>query len=70
MKFTQWHDGDVKPVHEGVYQTGGKGLPVFYSFWNGKRWNYCELTIEKAIFYQNHESPTKQEPWRGLAVKP
>jgi len=68
-KLTQWHSGDVKPVHEGVYEIGDK-IPTF-QYWNGEFWCVRGDDIKGAIngvmfgksYFQNYK-------WRGLAVKP
>jgi hypothetical protein len=68
MKLTQWHDGSVKPVHEGVYE---RDLP--FGVWKAKfrngKWldsgfDWLEVLGQQGISkYQNCR-------WRGLATKP
>jgi hypothetical protein len=40
MKLSQWHDGNVKPVHVGVYERDNSGYLGMYSYWNGKYWTF------------------------------
>ena len=73
MKVTLWHDGDVKPVHEGVYECYFSLLKeVFFSYWDGFTWHSGWITVGRA--YENTDYPPSDSKtitkWRGLAVKP
>ena len=80
-KLTQWHSGDVKPVHEGPYErdysstypmeTAKIGTAPYAVFKDGY-WMIGDRTIKKAntkIILAGH-SHWQKLPWRGLAVKP
>ena len=68
MKYSQWHDGSVKPVHEGVYQRKyGAGLEneaIIYCKYNG-RWHVYSKTIYGAAM-EDYASPNQDSPWRGV----
>ena len=74
MKFTQWHDGDVKPVHEGVYErlynepTGN--IKIYFCLFFGGSWFYYTETGESAALEIFPSSFQNEIRWRGLAVKP
>lgn len=65
-KLSQWHSGDVKPVHVGVYQRKIFGA-IVYGKWTGKIWNCSASTAKeadkhkKASYYLN-----PRYEWRGL----
>jgi len=73
MKLTQWIDGDVKPVHKGIYQRKWP-LRICWCKWTGKGWSFSwamdyDDGFERAENDQN-KTIEKNLPWRGLAVKP
>jgi hypothetical protein len=68
MILTEWFPGDVKPVHEGVYETGG-GMDTrrYFQFWSGKAWSLSSTTVDGAFELRDDLSRRFQnEPWRGL----
>lgn len=68
--LTPWFPPDVKPVHEGVYQTRNlKGLLTF-QYWNGKFWGLYRSRVDWASMSRNHTSIRQQNPWRGLSKQP
>ena len=74
-KLTQWHNGYVKPVHEGVYQIDTTWGPCYSNFVNGY-WmlpSYAGLTksaMKIASTRTDDESKIQNRKWRGLAEKP
>lgn len=69
MKLSQWHDGSVKPVHVGVYESDnqkGRGFyQTWYRKWDGKRWINGNGSVEWA-FKQASPSLYQDWPWRGI----
>lgn len=64
MKHTQWHKGNVKPVHIGVY----KRRYWHYSYfcrWDGEVWYQAHETAESAAL-ETMISGCQYIPWRGL----
>jgi hypothetical protein len=74
MKLTQWHKGNVKPIHIGVYEKGSDDKYTYYSFWTGKIWNVLTRSPidakEEHIAHPTYESIYCDDKWRGLAKKP
>ena len=67
MKLTQWFPGDVKPVHIGVYERRLKFKTyVYYSRWNGERWQWLHWTVEDAAASAGAPSVYQNLPWRGV----
>lgn len=75
---TQWFDGGLKPVREGVYERIGEDLselifPFYY--WNGMYWTAaCGETPESAadasVWAKSRRSVCQDWQWRGLAEEP
>ena len=62
-KLSQWHDGSVKPVHDGVYQRKFPSDFRYSKFYKG-HWHWYGDTIIEA-----DRSKMKSEhfvPWRGI----
>jgi hypothetical protein len=73
LKLSPWHDGSVKPVHEGVYQRdystskhpddATRGIQ-YCAFKDGKWHIFYDSIIEaKGSFIA---SSNKNLPWRGV----
>jgi hypothetical protein len=67
VKLSQWHGGNVKPVHVGVYETKFKQIynsySSGYSLWNGRFWsNQYELND----IYQLDGFGVQNKQWRGI----
>lgn len=60
---TDWIAGDVKPVHEGVYER--RNSDGSFSCWNGQAWNEDAATPAEAA---GREAPSRDQnaSWRGL----
>lgn len=63
MKKTPWFNYSVKPVREGVYEVLCKGR---YAYWNGKRWGWMAISIEKADMHRCTTGAVQYKDWRGL----
>jgi len=65
MKLTRWYSGDQKPLRKGVYQVKSDG--VYFSYFDGKNFNGCWFTTERAA--ENQWSPVchGKLQWRGVA---
>ncbi|HET8686658.1 MAG TPA: hypothetical protein VFM18_08340, partial [Methanosarcina sp.] len=55
-KLSPWHDGSVKPVHVGVYETSPRGILQFYQYWNGRTWRVSSISIDGAFANRNDKS--------------
>ena len=64
-ELTDWIPGEVKPVHEGVYER--RMSDGSFSCWNGEVWNEDAATPADAA---GKTSPSRDQraSWRGLAV--
>ena len=71
-KLTQWHDGDVKPVHEGVYETQRefKYEKSNYAYWTGSHFSWIRSSIKCAFESRYNGTGLPVCQWRGLAEKP
>lgn len=67
--LTPWFPPDVKPVHEGVYQTMANNLIVF-QYWDSFQWGYYTQTPDRAIDQRQLRSEFQKSPWRGLNKQP
>lgn len=66
-KLSPWHDGSVKPVHVGVYQTKTKGDMVdIYQYWDGKFWGYMAWEKDGAVIGSCLRSESQKPKWRGI----
>ena len=70
-KLTQWFDGSVKPVRDGVYQRRTFSGDVLYwqfkdGFW---RWGGA-VSAYSVVLNEPVRSNRQNLPWRGLAQKP
>lgn len=75
MKKTEWFPDDVKPVHEGLYETRVEE-DIFefttWSVWKDGVWHYaCSEDIEKCLrkAEEGHASYWQKREWRGLKEK-
>ena len=61
-RLSPWHDGSVKPVHIGVYESQYDG---FYRKWNGEVWlcGSSDFTIAKK---EKHQTCFQNSKWRGI----
>lgn len=66
-KYTDWFDGDIKPVRKGVYQRYGFG-DIVYSYWTGKYWGMKSGTVASANACRG-KSANQNHKWRGLIEK-
>ena len=75
---TDWFEGDVLPVHEGVYEreisagSTWQAGQVAYWLWDGKHWRaggYGNAQYA-ADFSTSKPAPEQNLPWRGLASNP
>lgn len=60
-------DGDVKPVHVGIYKVGGfSGAAPLYSLWNGECWMAAATSVKSA---KRRKQPSffQGKCWVGLA---
>lgn len=66
--FTEWYDGDQKPVRDGVYE---RDMPygIEYANFSMGKWRVSDPGAEEAakIFAV---SGIQSAPWRGLSEKP
>jgi hypothetical protein len=69
-KLTPWFPAEVRPAHDGVYQTLDPAGIVAYQHWNGSFWGFYAFTAEDA--HDGGGSPSCQQynEWRGLAEDP
>lgn len=66
-KLSPWHDGSVKPVHVGVYQTNIKGDRVaIYQYWDGEFWGYRAWVKDDAVIGRSLKSLSQKPKWRGI----
>jgi len=71
LKLSQWHDGSVKPVHEGVYERydiNGEQNPDklnYFSRWDRYKWFSCSDTVIYA-YETEFTSMSQCLPWRGI----
>lgn len=69
MKLSKWHDGNVKPVHDGVYERDysflqGREATYRYCKWEDNKWYCCHVFLENAI---NESFPSLALcPWRCI----
>jgi hypothetical protein len=71
-KLTQWFDGSVKPVRDGVYQRSpaNSEYGLYWLFKDGA-WRYGGDGHPRHVrLGARAKSPQQDLPWRGLAVKP
>jgi hypothetical protein len=68
--LTPWFSAEVRPAHDGVYETRDCDGIVSYQHWNGDFWGFFAFTIKEA--YEGGDSPSYQQhnDWRGLAEDP
>lgn len=67
-ELSPWHDGDVKPVHVGVYERYSFGN-CYYNFFDGKVWYWGSMIKENALlnYTNSHDAHYYQNlPWRGV----
>lgn len=68
-KHTPWFSGDIKPVHEGVYEKDVSYQGRF-QYWCGDYWCGWHETPDGAVRNISFKSQDQDSPWRGLAEKP
>jgi len=70
LKLSQWHDGNVKPVHVGFYNVRCHGIYHLdsWSYWNGKNWTPQNCSgIEFAMLHMHSTFIEYQnKKWRGI----
>jgi len=71
MKLSQWHDGNVKPVHIGVYERDIDDLEFKFSYWDGEYWLIACAEINEAFKYKDitwmcHSAWQTDVKWRGI----
>lgn len=72
-KLTPWFPANIKPVHEGVYQTkihaGDKSGG--FQYWNGFSWRFWGIDAQDAYYCKEARSGFNQGAiqWRGLTRK-
>ena len=72
MKYelSQWHDGNVKPVHIGVYERRFGRINsdiIWVSLWTGKRWNWLyPVESKKGASKAKQVSYFQSMKWRGI----
>ena len=68
-KLSPWHDGSVKPVHVGVYESDDKLGDGFYNhwyrLWDGKNW-HSGANLKRAAASNRAISIYQDWPWRGI----
>jgi len=67
MKLSQWHDGSVKPVHVGVYESDSYKceFSVWYRLWDGNYWHNGRSSVNNAA--KNETISNFQDwSWRGI----
>lgn len=67
MKTTDWFDGSVVPVRDGVYQRLLVGGKIVYSKFENGHWRAYDGTIHLAE-KQAIRSNWQQLPWRGITI--
>lgn len=69
LKLSPWHDGSVKPVHVGIYQTNVEDS-ISYSFFDGNNWWFSAACIEQVLSplggYTGYISTCQDRKWRGV----
>jgi len=66
MKLSPWHDGNVKPVHIGVYQVESSANGDYYSMWDGSNFLGAWCSVERAITKGTISHADKYKQWRGV----
>lgn len=75
LKLSPWHDGNVKPVHIGVYERNWYKLDRFYNsgpyyaFWDGGKWMESRISISDALSLESIGHPSHNQEklkWRGI----
>jgi len=69
LKLSQWHNADVKPVHNGWYQCIGEFAesctkPVWRK-WNGKYWMWIDIYSIKHRLVRASVC-VGEDKWRGI----
>lgn len=68
MKLTDWYNGNIKPVHIGVYERKSNHGLNAYSYWDGNHWKMFGATPLNAEESQCGDNSVFQTlPWRGIA---
>jgi len=67
LKLTKWYSSDQNPVRVGLYQVKNSDNKVYFSYFDGRRFNGCWFTKERAL--ENDYFPTREMnlQWRGIA---
>jgi hypothetical protein len=68
-KLTQWFDGSVKPVRDGVYLRYYGSTHDCYSLFKKGVWHLWSETPEKAAKAKG-KAHFQLQKWRGLAQNP
>ena len=69
MKLTPWYPNTINPVRKGLYEVRiPKGVHL-WSFWTGERWNYAEISVQRAVTINKRSMLMYNMPmqWRGVA---
>ena len=69
MILTDWFDGAVKPVRNGVYEReyiAGKAKIPRYCYWDGKHWYVGTDSLDQAVFHPLLTAPNQSLRWRGV----
>lgn len=66
--LTEWFDGKTTcPDKPGVYEIKAHDFDKkAYSYWDGVKWGYRELTVAKALEYRFSVAYGPIEQWRGF----
>lgn len=69
MKLTPIFPPHIKPVRVGVYKTtcdDSAEIPVYFSYWNGRRWSYACYSMEGAGARSESIALYQNKSWQGL----
>jgi hypothetical protein len=66
MKLSQWHDGNVEPVHIGIYETSSHKFDGYFSYWDGKKFNGMWGSRSTAEIKSDFGSCSIPTRWRGI----
>jgi len=65
LKLSQWHDGNVKPVHVGIYERQYH-YNTMLNYWNGESWRWPADGYLMAWTLRHELSSSQTLPWRGI----
>lgn len=64
-EMTDWFPVNVKPTHVGVYEV--RYFPTGkYCLWDGKKWAWCQTTVNYAYKYASTKGASQHKIWRGI----